>query len=69
MENVISMMDSISELMELGNSIHWEVNLKYPAYKDTKNRSVNIVPMKGLVDVNDTHNIYLHSMMELPIEE
>ena len=34
-----------------------------------KNRNVNIVPMKGLVDVNDTHNVYLHSKMELPIEE
>ena len=55
--------------MELGNSIHRDVNLKYPVYKDMKNRNVNIVPMKGLVDVNDTHNVYLHSKMELPIEE
>ena len=60
---------SISELMGLGNIVHREVNLKYPFYKDMKNRNVSIVPMKGLVDVNDTHNVYLHSKMELPIKE
>ena len=57
------------DLTELGNIPHRDVDLKYPYYKDMKNRNVFIVPMKGLVTTHDTHNIILHSKMELPQED
>ena len=57
------------DLTELGNIPHRDVNLKYPFYKDMKNRNVYIVPMKGLVTTHDTHNIYLHSRIELPQDD
>ena len=55
--------------MELGNIIHREINLKNPAYKDMQNINVNIVPMKGLVDSNNSHKVYLHPKMEFPIDK
>ena len=60
---------NVPELMELGNIVNRDVNLKQQVYKDMKNRDVNIVPLEGLVTVNDSHNVYLHSRMELPINE
>ena len=67
--NYIEYFDNVPELVEFGNIVDRQINLKCRSYKDMKNNNVTIVPLSALVTKNDRHVIYLHSKLKLPDED
>ena len=53
-------------LIQFGNLPYREIKIGYPYYKDMNNKDVIVVPLVALVTSNNTHQIFLHSRLELP---
>ena len=56
----------VPNLREFGNIPHREITIDYPYYKDMNNKDITVVPLAALVTPDDTHQIFLHSRLQLP---
>ena len=54
------------KLIEFANILHKDISIDYPHYKEIDNNDITVVPLAALVTQHDSHQVFLHSKLELP---